>query len=37
MIFGGEHNGYQTRYSSRTEALDGHDRAVSIARGEVEA
>lgn len=28
MIFGGEHDGYQERYSSRQEAEQGHVEAV---------
>jgi hypothetical protein len=31
MIFGGPHNDFQERYTSRTEALDGHRRAVELA------
>lgn len=30
MIFGGEHDQYQYRYSSREEALLGHERAVQL-------
>ena len=30
MIFGGEHDGYQRRYTSREEALAGHDEAVEM-------
>lgn len=31
MIFGGAHDEYQERYSSREEALAGHARAVALA------
>lgn len=30
MIFGGDHNGYQERYSTRQEALDGHEKAKKL-------
>ena len=30
MIFGGEHDQYQKRYSSKEEALAGHDEAVQL-------
>lgn len=30
MIFGGEHDDYQRRYSSWTEAVDGHAVAVAL-------
>lgn len=33
MIFGGKHDEYQERYSSKAEALEGHERAVELARG----
>ena len=33
MIFGGEHDGYQERYTSQRAALDGHAAAVLLARG----
>ena len=33
MIFGGEHDGYQERYSSKEEALAGHTRAVEMVIG----
>lgn len=33
MIFGGEHNHYQRRYSSRKKAEKGHRRAVLLAQG----
>ncbi len=32
MIFGGEHNEYQERYTTRTKALAGHDRVVAAVR-----
>lgn len=35
MIFGGPHNDYQRRYSSRAAAVVGHDTAVRIAKGEL--
>jgi hypothetical protein len=31
MIFGGEHNGWQDRYSTWDEAESGHAKAVSLA------
>ena len=34
MIFGGEHDGYCRRYSSKSDALEGHALAVLIAKGE---
>ena len=30
MIFGGEHDGYQERYSTRKAALDGHVKALAL-------
>lgn len=33
MIFGGEHSGYQDRYSSIDDAKVGHEMAVLIAEG----
>ena len=30
MIFGGEHDGYQERYSSRRDAVAGHARALAL-------
>lgn len=33
MIFGGEHDLYQERYTSREEALVGHAEAVELAKG----
>jgi hypothetical protein len=37
MIFGGAHDQYQERYATLEEAMRGHERAVAIAKGEVEA
>lgn len=34
MIFGGEHDGYQDRYSTREEAVAGHAKALALAKGE---
>lgn len=34
MIFKGDEDGYQERYSSHEEALQGHERAVRVAKGE---
>ena len=31
MIFGGPHDDYQERYATRTEALEGHKRAITLA------
>lgn len=31
MIFGGPHDQYQDRYSTRDEAIAGHQRAVKLA------
>lgn len=31
MIFGGEHDGYQERYTSYEDALAGHQRALDLA------
>ena len=30
MIFGGEHDGYQERYTSHEDALLGHQRALDL-------
>lgn len=30
MIFGGEHDGYQERYTSHEDALAGHERALNL-------
>jgi hypothetical protein len=35
MIFGGPHDGYQRRYTSRGAAFEGHNVAVALAKGEV--
>ena len=32
MIFGGEHDQYQDRYSSREDAMKGHEKALALAR-----
>lgn len=34
-IFGGAHNGYRVRHTSKQAALDGHAHAVRIANGEI--
>ena len=34
MIFGGEHDEYQKRYHTLEEAMIGHEKAVSLAKGE---
>jgi hypothetical protein len=34
MIFGGEHDEYQERYHTLEEAMIGHERAVSLVKGE---
>ena len=34
MILGGEHDGWQERYTSRDEALAGHQEALRILKGE---
>jgi hypothetical protein len=31
MIFGGKENGYQDRYCTREEALEGHKKALAMA------
>lgn len=33
MVFGGAHDGYQERYTTKEEALLGHKRAVELALG----
>lgn len=33
MIFGGPHDGYQERYSSKADAVAGHAKAVMLASG----
>jgi len=32
MIFGGEHDGYQERYTSRENAVAGHLKAVALVK-----
>ena len=32
MIFNGPHNQYQERYTSRADAIEGHTRALAIAK-----
>lgn len=34
MIFGGEYDEYQARYCTWNEALEGHERAVKLVKGE---
>jgi hypothetical protein len=34
MIFEGEHDQYQERYHTLEEAMIGHEKAVSLAKGE---
>jgi hypothetical protein len=34
MIFGGEHDQYQERYTSREEALKGHENALQMVKGQ---
>lgn len=34
MIFGGPHDQYQERYTSKEAAIKGHEKALRIARGE---
>lgn len=34
MIFGGEHDEYQERYYTLEEAVIGHEKAVSLVKGE---
>lgn len=36
MIFGGDHDEYQWRYSTEAEALVGHEAACRLAFGETE-
>ncbi len=33
MIFGGAHDGYQERYTTREEALIGHEEAIKLVKG----
>lgn len=35
MIFGGPHDGFQDRYTSRQDAVAGHERAVELAQSVV--
>ena len=37
MIFGGPHDGYQDRYTSRADADAGHAKAVRIVKGKESA
>jgi hypothetical protein len=30
MIFGGEHDQYQERYTSHKDALEGHEKALTL-------
>lgn len=32
MVFGGKHNGYQDRYTSLTEAFEGHETVVNLVK-----
>ena len=32
MVFGGKHNGYQDRYTSLTEAFEGHEAVVKLVK-----
>lgn len=34
MIFGGEHDEYQERYHTLEESMIGHEKAVSLVKGE---
>lgn len=34
MIFGGDHDNYQVRYTSHDDAVKGHAEAVALVRGE---
>jgi hypothetical protein len=36
MIFGGEHDQYQERYSSYEEAVEGHETAVEMVKISIE-
>lgn len=36
MIFGGEHDQYQERYTTKKEAIEGHKRALKIIKGNKE-
>jgi hypothetical protein len=35
MIFGGKHDAYQDHYTSRAEALLGHEKAVGMVRPKI--
>lgn len=35
MIFGGEHDQYQDRYSTKEQAIEGHQHALALVRGKV--
>lgn len=37
MIFGGEHDSYQVKYTSKEEALEGHKKAVALVKGDINA
>lgn len=34
MVFGGEHDEYQERYATYDEAIEGHERAIKLVKGE---
>ena len=34
MIFGGEHNEYQGRYTTYEDAIEGHKKAIELVKGE---
>ena len=36
MIFGGEHDQYQERYTSKSDALKGHQKAVDLMGGGID-
>lgn len=36
MVFGGDHGGYEWRYSTWDEAVDGHNRVVAAVKGDGE-
>lgn len=35
MVFGGDHDGYQERHSTETEAIEGHEEACQLVFGRV--
>jgi hypothetical protein len=35
IIFGGSHDQYQDRYTSREDALAGHEKALALASGKL--